>query len=73
MEYLITTLADIVEQVPADRIHLCCDEIATLLAYEKYMIESGVPITSEYPLRWVDDDKGELRIKVEVAGGDDAA
>ena len=74
--YELTTIQDIFEKVPADRIKLCCAELGTLLAVNKETIallemvgeDVGCPLPFKFgkPLKWIDDGKGELTANYRV-------
>ena len=81
--YEITTLQDIFDKVPADKIRECCAELGELLAATKATAEMMHAIASDagvampgfgesfpltYPLKWIDDGKGEVATRFTVDG-----
>lgn len=75
--YELTTIRDIFDKVPADRIPDCCRELGTLLAQSKGLAEliqcTGDAIGIDEAQRlmkmpetftWVDDGKGEIVTRV---------
>jgi len=75
MEYKLTTIKDIFDKVPADRIEVCCKEIGLVLTQAKQVqeiargigelqnIDGSVILVDEFT--WIDDDKGEIGIVLE--------
>lgn len=64
-EYELTTIQDIFDKVPAERIPECCREIGQALAQTALMRELAVAcgaqvIGIQWPLVWKDDHKGEI-------------
>lgn len=69
--YELTTIRDIFDKVPADRIKLCCEELGTLLSVNKETVtllemvgeDIGCPLPFRFlePLKWIDDGMGELK------------
>lgn len=83
MEYQLTTLQDVFDKVPADRIGVCLGELAVAMKQTKAMQEllaaaataiagDEVGCAVEWPgtSTWIDDDKGTLDLKFESEGGD---
>jgi hypothetical protein len=76
--YELTTIRDIFEKVPADRIKLCCEELGTLLSVNKETVallemigeDIGCPMPFKFgdTLKWIDDGKGELNAKYSAGG-----
>lgn len=75
--YELTTIRDIFDKVPADRIQDCCRELGTLLAQSKGLAEliqctgEAIGFDEAQPLMkmpetytWVDDGKGEIVTRV---------
>ena len=84
MEYQLTTLQDVFDKVPADRIGVCLGELAVAMKQTKAMQEllaaaatavAGYEVgcAAEWPetSTWIDDDKGTLDLKFESEGGDE--
>lgn len=80
-EYELTTIADIFDKVPSDRIRDCCRELGMILAQTKALTELmaataesvGLPDASShdtvgiaFPIVWTDDGKGELVTTVDA-------
>lgn len=72
-QYELTTIRDIFEKVPADRIQDCCRELGTMLAQSKALsglletVGDGIGLSADDirlkrpdTITWVDDGKGEL-------------
>lgn len=81
ISYELTTIRDIFEKVPADRIQDCCRELGTLLAQSKALSDlleaagnsighSAEVARMKMPdtITWTDDGKGELTSTVHCAG-----
>ena len=66
--YELTTIKDIFDKVPADRIELCCQELGSLMAQYKSLAEAmpEAGLLPEFPLKWIDDDKGEVSVSLHV-------
>lgn len=75
--YELSTIRDIFDKVPSDRIQDCCRELGTLLAQSKALAElvrvtaDTMGIDENEPLMkmpesftWVDDGKGEIVTRV---------
>lgn len=75
--YKLTTIREIFEKVPTDRIQDCCRELGTLLAQSKALAEliqttaEGIGVEDgDLIMRmpdiytWVDDGKGEITTRV---------
>lgn len=77
--YKLTTINDIFEKVPADRIATCCAEIGQLLVSMKVTHEGliraakevGVPVSEaskavvlKFPFTWVDDGAGRIEAQL---------
>ena len=73
MEYQLTTIKDIFDNVPADKIELCMKELAVGIIQAKSMnnlfCKVAGALQGEQPDRavewpetctWIDDDKGEI-------------
>lgn len=63
--YELTTLQDIFDKVPTDRIQDCCREIGQALAQTEAIGELYSALGAEckgiqFPITWVDDHKGEI-------------
>lgn len=84
MEYHLTTLKDVFDKVPADRIAACLDELAVAMRQTKAMAEllattatvvagEEVGCAVEWPetTTWIDDGKGTLDLKFQSEEGDD--
>ena len=76
MEYQLTTLKDIFDKVPADRIKTCMDELAVAMQHAKVMsalLEFGLAEVSGQKVEdivqwpetsmWIDDGKGTIDTK----------
>lgn len=74
-QYELTTIRDIFDKVPADRIKDCCRELGMILAQTKALTElmaataenvdfpgvfSPDTVGIGFPIVWIDDSKGEL-------------
>lgn len=64
-EYELTTIQDIFDKVPAERIQDCCSELGQVLAQTSIMrdlaVACGAEIVGiEWPMVWKDDNKGEI-------------
>lgn len=78
--YALTTLRDVFEQVPADKIELCMREIAEGMAVAKATMElltaaadaihPGATALVEWPVTvdWIDDGKGQIGCDFTVNG-----
>lgn len=76
MNYELTTIKDIFDKVPADRVSTCMAEITTLIlgAKEKQAAVSeaaqmlGGSIRTYFPesVNWMDDGKGEVTINMDI-------
>lgn len=74
-EYQLTTLRDVFEQVPADKIELCMREIAQgmvqaralheILAATAEALTPGQKAGLEWPIKctWIDDNKGTVTVQ----------
>lgn len=83
-QYELTTIRDILEKVPVERIADCCKEIGQALIQSRYQLQlvqaAAVALGEEidmaealrFPdsITWTDDDKGE--IETGVVDGDGA-
>lgn len=73
-QYELTTIRDIFDKVPADRIKDCCEELGILLAQTKATASlAGYPtecVAIDFPIVWTDDGKGELRMELENDDGE---
>lgn len=73
-QYELTTIRDIFDKVPADRIQECCEELGILLAQTKATASlAGYPtecVTIDLPIVWADDGKGELSMELENDNGE---
>ena len=81
-EYELTTIGDIFDKVPADRIRDCCREIGIILAQTKALHDLCVEVAGlersgkasiglRWPLIWTDDSKGELTTSIHASDGDE--
>lgn len=81
ISYELTTIRDIFEKVPTDRIQDCCRELGTMLAQSKALsdlLEAAgesldqpaelVRLKMPDTVTWTDDGKGELTTTVHCAG-----
>lgn len=77
MKYELTTIKDIFDKVPVDRIEACLDELAKIIIQSKHLnnsmceavnlINGNKPdnaITWPDMITWIDDGKGELIARV---------
>lgn len=78
--YELTTIQDIFEKVPTERIQDCCREIGQALAQTKALGELHAALGAQLqgiqlPLTWVDDHKGEISTNVRARdeGGNEVA
>lgn len=83
MEYQLTTLKDVFDKVPADRIKVCLHELAVAMRQAKAMAELLGATTSalagqevgcavQWPetSTWIDDGKGTLDLKFHGEDGE---
>jgi hypothetical protein len=83
MEYEFTTIKDIFETVPADKIDQCLKELAIAMTQAKSMneilCEAAEAITGQKPdgaiewpktSTWIDNDKGEIDLNFALPGDD---
>lgn len=81
ISYELTTIRDIFEKVPTDRIQDCCRELGTMLAQSKALSDllEAAGESLDHPAElvrlkmpdtviWTDDGKGELTTTVHCAG-----
>lgn len=63
-EYKLTTIKDIFDKIPMDKIELCLDELKIALLQARVIKAAADTIGErfEYPgeITWVDDEKGEI-------------
>ena len=82
MKYELTTLKDVFDKVPADRIKTCLHELASAMEHTKAMTklfcQSAEEITGvtdcvvvQWPetSTWIDDDKGMLTLRFSTDDG----
>ena len=68
--YHLVTLKDVFDKVPREKIRACMLELAKGMDYAKMLGDlAGAPLSWPDSIDWVDDDKGEIAVKVN-AGGD---
>ena len=71
--YQLTTIKDIFDKVPADRIETCLMEMARNMLYAKNLGDLiGAPIELREPFEWVDDGKEDQTITIHDQKGDHA-
>lgn len=84
-KYELTTIKDIHDKVPLDRIEDCMSEITALLVQSKTTAEAITGLAKiqgldcldvemiKFPetLDWIDDGKGEITMKLRVEGGNE--
>ena len=75
-EYKISTILDIFEKIPTNKISLCLAELGEAMIHLKTVNEVQVkvghsPIQIETPMVWVDDDEGKLHANVTVRDSED--
>ena len=71
----LTSLQDIFEKVPADRMQDCCREIGMYLAQTKELCELAggeglTEISIEWPIIWVDDGEGKITSELKIYSED---
>lgn len=85
MKYELTTLRDVFEKVPADRIDECLSELAIAMkqakAMQELLSEVGKAVSGSddvaamlewpEPATWIDDGKGEIELNFHKAGKED--
>jgi len=70
MTYQLTTLADVFNKVPADKIELCMAEIGLAMALAKATsIDLEVQMVWPEVTEWIDDGKGEVGFDLVDANG----
>jgi hypothetical protein len=68
--YHLVTIKDVFDKVPPEKIRTCMLELAKGMDYAKMLgVLAGAPTHWPDSIDWVDDDKGEIAVKVN-AGGD---
>lgn len=79
-EYKLSTLRDVFETVPLDRIELCMAEIAKGMVYARQLRDLNEAVTKALDPRaesdlvwpavctWIDDDKGQTTINLASEG-----
>lgn len=70
--YELTTIRDIFDKVPLDRIKDCCRELGTLLAQTRALADIAGPelFTISFPIVWTDDGIGEITTSVSCLDGE---
>ena len=70
--YQLTTLKDVFDKVPPDRIEACLAEVARGMVYAKHLGElAGEPLAWQEPCEWTDDGLTNQTITVQdTLGGD---
>lgn len=82
--YELTTIKDIFDKVPADRIETCMAELAVLLRQSAVLRDQvlilanseGMDISASEVVKiqdvfnWVDDGLGDITLNVETSGGE---
>lgn len=69
-QYELTTIRDIFEKVPADRIKDCCRELGMLLAQTRLMADiTQHECEFDFPIVWTDDGKGEVVTEIRCTDG----
>lgn len=64
--YRLTTLKDVFEQVPKDKLETCLSEIARGMLYAHELSEiAGQRLQWQEPCEWIDDDKTDQTIDVQ--------
>lgn len=82
MEYQITTIKDIFDNIPVNKIEQCVKEIGFAMVQAKHMesilckiatddLGKEVKSTIDWPafFQWVDDDNGDVELNFEFADG----
>lgn len=71
--YKLTTLNDVYEQVPADKIALCMSEIARGMEYAKQLeaLVGGTKLALQMPCEWIDDGMTNQTMNVTDMSGQD--
>lgn len=71
MKYELTTIKDVFDKVPVDRIQTCLLELAIGMACAKAVLET-IGVGGSWPETsvWVDGGKGELGMEFKTAGGE---
>lgn len=69
--YDLTTIQDIFDKVPAERIPDCCRELGQVLLQTALMRDLAVACGAEiigiqWPLVWKDDNKGEIDTAIQA-------
>ena len=68
--YKLTTLQDVFEMVPKDRIKACLDEIAQSMLYAHEVgAMAGEPLQWVAPCEWIDDGQLEKTIELQDTDG----
>lgn len=72
--YELTTLQDVYDKIPADRIEFCLQEIGEALARSKMIVEGMKALMGDawrdeimsmrWPMTWIDDDGGNGEIEL---------
>lgn len=83
-EYQFTTIKDIFETVPVDKIPVCLKELGALMVQAKAMdkamclaaeLETGEKPEKAFdwpePVTWIDDDAGEVVARYTMPGNDE--
>lgn len=68
--YELTTIQDIFDKVPSDRIQECCRELGLLLAQTKLLSQITTPadFSITFPIVWTDDGLGEVTTSIGCDG-----
>ena len=66
--YQLTTLKDVFEKVPKDKLEACLAEIARGMLYAHELgVLAGEPMQWQEPCEWIDDGKKDQTISIEDA------
>lgn len=67
-EYELTTIKDIFDKVPADKMAACLDELSEMMRQAKILKDSfgiiGQAFIFPDSITWIDDSKGEVTLNV---------
>lgn len=70
--YELTTIQDIFDKVPTERIQECCRELGLLLAQTKAMAGIAAPtdFSLVFTIEWTDDGLGDVTTSIECMDGE---
>ena len=67
MKYKLSTLRDVFNQIPEDKIDVCLRELAVMMLHSKFIERSsGITIIWPDSIEWIDDDKGDIKININI-------